>query len=383
MHQCKASNVVFNLDILKHGSPSDVLASTVSGKFSDVTLLQPLPPLLSATPAVAHIPESPELPFQENFKLNSPDSNTDFLWYTNAINRLPDRDFLSSHSHCSSQASFTDSTPFNHAERETRGLPDIRDWWQSCEPSGLEDTAHFWMSHFGHVPDVSPLLNIGLYDCDDIEDRSCFQVHEGRRGLRFASKEEICNNLVDDTRLPDLSTQDGVGKCRNGRIAQSPLVGDETYDLRGDFPWTKELLCSSYTESGFPYVPVQIGPSISQSSSQRSPQKDCAVPQVPDRSEPFLSAASCRPPCVRLDPSSTSLCSDSKASKSRRNAKNDFLVRCKLIGMSYRVIKAERHFKEAESTLRGRFRTLTKSKEHRVRKPQWQEKGVRFLIRTR
>ncbi|MCJ1254672.1 hypothetical protein MMC24_002487 [Lignoscripta atroalba] len=62
----------------------------------------------------------------------------------------------------------------------------------------------------------------------------------------------------------------------------------------------------------------------------------------------------------------------------QRNAKDEFLIRSKLSGMSYKDIKARGNFKEAESTLRGRFRTLTKRKEHRVRKPQWHETDVRY-----
>lgn len=57
-------------------------------------------------------------------------------------------------------------------------------------------------------------------------------------------------------------------------------------------------------------------------------------------------------------------------------ARDSFLIECKLRGMSYRDIKKLGGFEEAESTLRGRYRTLTKRKELRVRKPQWQEKDV-------
>ncbi|OTA90660.1 hypothetical protein M434DRAFT_365764 [Hypoxylon sp. CO27-5] len=59
-----------------------------------------------------------------------------------------------------------------------------------------------------------------------------------------------------------------------------------------------------------------------------------------------------------------------------RSAKDDFLVRSKLAGMTYREIRRKGNFTEAESTLRGRYRTLTKDKEARVRKPEWQENDV-------
>lgn len=62
------------------------------------------------------------------------------------------------------------------------------------------------------------------------------------------------------------------------------------------------------------------------------------------------------------------------------DCKDVFLVQSKLAGMSYKQIKEKGQFVEAESTLRGRFRTLTKHKEHRVRKPEWQEGDVSFPV---
>jgi hypothetical protein len=59
-----------------------------------------------------------------------------------------------------------------------------------------------------------------------------------------------------------------------------------------------------------------------------------------------------------------------------RDARDDFLVKSKLAGMSYKDIRKEGKFNEAESTLRGRFRALTKHKDARVRKPEWDENDV-------
>lgn len=56
--------------------------------------------------------------------------------------------------------------------------------------------------------------------------------------------------------------------------------------------------------------------------------------------------------------------------------RNAFLIDCKRRGLSYKDIKRVGGFKEAESTLRGRYRTLTKTKDQRVRKPKWQSKDV-------
>lgn len=59
-----------------------------------------------------------------------------------------------------------------------------------------------------------------------------------------------------------------------------------------------------------------------------------------------------------------------------RDSKDEFLVKSKLAGMPYKEIRRQGNFSEAESTLRGRFRTLTKHKTQRVRKPEWSDNDV-------
>ena len=59
-----------------------------------------------------------------------------------------------------------------------------------------------------------------------------------------------------------------------------------------------------------------------------------------------------------------------------RSEKDNFLINSKLAGMSYKEIRRKGRFTEAESTLRGRFRTLTKHKTARVRKPEWDDNDV-------
>ncbi|KAL4923456.1 uncharacterized protein BDV17DRAFT_242819 [Aspergillus undulatus] len=61
------------------------------------------------------------------------------------------------------------------------------------------------------------------------------------------------------------------------------------------------------------------------------------------------------------------------------DARNALLIEYKRRGLSYKDIKRIGGFKEAESTLRGRYRTLTKSKEQRVRRPQWHDNDIRLL----
>ncbi|OKL56877.1 hypothetical protein UA08_07761 [Talaromyces atroroseus] len=57
-------------------------------------------------------------------------------------------------------------------------------------------------------------------------------------------------------------------------------------------------------------------------------------------------------------------------------AKDAFLLQAKRLGLSYREIKQRGNFKEAESTLRGRYRTITKAKQERVRKPVWRAEDL-------
>lgn len=61
---------------------------------------------------------------------------------------------------------------------------------------------------------------------------------------------------------------------------------------------------------------------------------------------------------------------------SERAAKDEYLVRAKNSGMSYKEIREKGGFTEAESTLRGRYRTLTKHKSARVRRPEWKQQDV-------
>ncbi|CAI7678887.1 unnamed protein product [Penicillium pancosmium] len=62
-----------------------------------------------------------------------------------------------------------------------------------------------------------------------------------------------------------------------------------------------------------------------------------------------------------------------------RQCSNAFLVECKRKGLSYKDIKRIGGFTEAESTLRGRYRNLTKAKEQRVRKPKWTDADIQLL----
>lgn len=59
-----------------------------------------------------------------------------------------------------------------------------------------------------------------------------------------------------------------------------------------------------------------------------------------------------------------------------RASLDEYLVEARKQGYRYLEIMKQVEFGVEESTLRGRYRTLTKPKEHRVRKPEWTAKDV-------
>lgn len=98
-----------------------------------------------------------------------------------------------------------------------------------------------------------------------------------------------------------------------------------------------------------------------------------SMPVVHRRLEP-------KPTTATKEPSRTRALSPATEKMQHRDAKDEFLVRSKQAGMSYKEIRRKGKFTEAESTLRGRFRTLTKRKADRVRKPEWNDNDVSVRI---
>lgn len=54
-----------------------------------------------------------------------------------------------------------------------------------------------------------------------------------------------------------------------------------------------------------------------------------------------------------------------------RRSQDELLIECRRANMSYKEIKEQYGFEQSISTLRGRYRNLTKQKHERVRKPSW------------
>lgn len=68
--------------------------------------------------------------------------------------------------------------------------------------------------------------------------------------------------------------------------------------------------------------------------------------------------------------------SESDVGATTRDERDKYLLDMREEGFTYKEIKKMGGFTEAESTLRGRVRVLTKDRSERVRKPVWSEKDV-------
>ncbi|KAF2000289.1 hypothetical protein P154DRAFT_563550 [Amniculicola lignicola CBS 123094] len=68
-----------------------------------------------------------------------------------------------------------------------------------------------------------------------------------------------------------------------------------------------------------------------------------------------------------------------RTSDNQRHHEDKLLLEGKAIGLTYKEIRKQIGGQIAESTLRGRYRSLTKQRKDRVRKPHWTEKNVELL----
>lgn len=85
-------------------------------------------------------------------------------------------------------------------------------------------------------------------------------------------------------------------------------------------------------------------------------------------------------PVLPAPPSRLALPAPASPADRRLTEKDELLLQYKEAGMGYKEIKKLGGFSEAVSTLRGRYRTITKPKEARVRKPAWTDRDVSFIF---
>ncbi|PTB66257.1 hypothetical protein BBK36DRAFT_1119660, partial [Trichoderma citrinoviride] len=119
-------------------------------------------------------------------------------------------------------------------------------------------------------------------------------------------------------------------------------------------------------------VPSMLEPSAARSLAPPSRTSSHASPRAPPRR--LLPAVSSRRPVHRqpeVRARRSPVIQMSPQAAAERAAKDRFLIQSRREGISYKDIKRLGNFTEAESTLRGRHRTLTKAKKDRQRDPKW------------
>ena len=125
---------------------------------------------------------------------------------------------------------------------------------------------------------------------------------------------------------------------------------------------------NAFAGSPVPMMHLDLGPYLDQPSAMETP------PAHPfDMSNPMRPVVHSH----NLEPVPSPLQAESAAA---RDDANNFLVQLRDQGISYKEIKARLNLSEAESTLRGRYRTLKKHKSERPRKPVWTPKDEELLV---
>jgi hypothetical protein len=156
---------------------------------------------------------------------------------------------------------------------------------------------------------------------------------------------------------------------------QSQYDTDYSYSQKsspGDSPWYPED--GSLNMAAMPYRP------------RESPTSNAPINSLPagfqfgsdERSSSgFVAWEGCRPN-VPGQPHFREVDQGPRAldAHAQRKADDEILLNGKKKGLTYKEIRRSMYIKCAESTLRGRYRSLTKARQERVRKPIWRSKDV-------
>jgi hypothetical protein len=181
-------------------------------------------------------------------------------------------------------------------------------------------------------------------------------------------------------------------------LSSDPLEGmfkDVTVSsIRAFDPWEISKACRDTTTQaslGFQYAPLSSNslaglPMLAARSMHYTIAKDekPTLSQGRFRDVDGLPTEASTPPSEhtrRRGAAQLSIAPTVTESSKSRNARNQYLLDMREKGFTYKEIKDSGNFDEAESTLRGRVRVLTKARSERVRKPEWTDRDVRLLRR--
>ncbi|KAL6695825.1 hypothetical protein J3F84DRAFT_348099 [Trichoderma pleuroticola] len=145
---------------------------------------------------------------------------------------------------------------------------------------------------------------------------------------------------------------------------------EEAGEERNVFSSTAPQMTEPTTDVMSMQNPVQYEPSVPGQAPVRPPRR--LLPSNGQREPPVHrqpEGRARRLPAVQLSSEETL----------ERAQKDLFLIESRAQNISYKDIKRLGNFAEAESTLRGRYRTLTKDKKDRVRDPKWTDIDIHLL----
>lgn len=168
-------------------------------------------------------------------------------------------------------------------------------------------------------------------------------------------------------------TPAGITQCMNGL----PVVGDDTSSL-----YDSEYAYSQESSPGLSPWYTEGNSGMAMPFRPRNPP----VTSVPSSfstayQNPNASSASRGPPSWGGPQTNFPIQDRAQShrvvdSHTQRKADDQILLEGKKNGLTYKEIRKRMYTKCAESTLRGRYRSLTKARQDRVRKPVWRKKDV-------
>ncbi|KAK0738776.1 hypothetical protein B0T18DRAFT_450667 [Schizothecium vesticola] len=235
------------------------------------------------------------------------------------------------------------------------------------------------------LPDgPKPARHRPIFDASPFESPSPARRRAKRRHLPATEEDDLFTPLSDDSDLP---SDRGTTKPPHKSKAATPKP--------------KPKARAPVAGPGSPRKSLRLRPEAA-AATPAATIKPVSGPKAPRYTRPpknygvAAGAAAAAPTSAPLPQAPPARLSPQPAPKSRRQTNEHpvparfssraesekFLVESKKAGMTYRAIRKAGGFTEAESTLRGRYRGLTKTVSERLRKPEWTENDLRLLERA-
>jgi len=231
-------------------------------------------------------------------------------------------------------------------------------------------------------PDNEQLLDkpdkISIKQDEDCSNKSPVSALEDNSGLNFLSNNWDTSNLdfLDDANafVPGFMADqaDGWGSREDGLPSAYPALPLDSMFSSGTGTGLSQFPANAVFASGLS-LNARFDPRGGYEHAQHYTYDTTAFQDRPLDFDFNTSMFDPQPPTT-----TTTTTTSNDRTSNRSKSKDQLLVDLKRQGYSYKDIKVMGNFEEAESTLRGRYRTLTKPKEARVRKPEWGDREVGF-----